>query len=257
MKKILNIYKPTGLTPLQVLDNLRRQAPSLTSEKLTYSGRLDPMARGVMLVLVGEEGKNQKTYHHLYKTYQFNLILGITTDTYDPLGRLQDLSIIQPPTNLKTKLSKSTSELSGKHSQSYPPYSYIKVNGKPLWHWAKVGKLDKINIPSKQIEIYTAKLKQTKTIKLSTFISNISKQIASIDGDFRQQEIISDWNKLLQNELATTLTTTKITITCSSGTYIRSIAHNIGQQLGCGALAHDIFRTKVGEYNYKDSLKLK
>ena len=61
-KKVLNLYKPQGVTPLELIDRFRQKHPEYKDEKLGYAGRLDPMAEGILLVLVGDENKKRKTY---------------------------------------------------------------------------------------------------------------------------------------------------------------------------------------------------
>ena len=91
----LYLEKPLGLSPLDLIQSLPQEG-----HKYSFAGRLDPMARGKMIVLQDEECKNQDLYCGLDKTYEFSILYGFQTDTYDVLGLWKqnptlDLSTIQ------------------------------------------------------------------------------------------------------------------------------------------------------------------
>ena len=86
---MLFINKPNGMTPLEVVNKIKTQNLELINKKITYAGRLDPLAHGLLLLLVGEETKNRNAYLSLRKIYEFEMILGFETDTYDILGYLK------------------------------------------------------------------------------------------------------------------------------------------------------------------------
>jgi tRNA U55 pseudouridine synthase TruB len=83
---VFGLYKPAGWTPLQALLELKRVRPELADIPLTYAGRLDPMAEGLLLVLGGEKVHEKDTYLGLDKTYTVTALLGIETDSFDLLG---------------------------------------------------------------------------------------------------------------------------------------------------------------------------
>ena len=94
MKKIILLNKKEGETPLEALDRFRMANPKYKDEKMTYAGRLDPMASGVLLVLVGEEIKQKDKYLALNKEYEFEILFGFATDTYDILGKVVHSNIL-------------------------------------------------------------------------------------------------------------------------------------------------------------------
>lgn len=242
------VFKPVGLTPKQTLDGLREKSSRLKDKKLSYAGRLDPMARGVMLVLVGQECRNREKYLRLPKTYEFEVVLGIETDTHDMLGVLKSLRVKKIKVNQESKLIELINSMKGKRKQKYPSYSYVKVKGKPLWWWARQGRIDEIEVPSKRIEIFKSRLKSFKKIEISQMIEKIKKNIEKVNGDFRQKEIEKRWEEFGQKNTGHRLPVVRVEVECSSGTYVRGLVHEWGQELGCGAIASDIFRTKVGEF---------
>src|SRR5262245_8184953 len=95
MKKVLPIYKPVCLTPNQLIEQLRNKHPEYQNEKIGFAGRLDPMAHGLMLLLIGYENKNRTEYLNLDKTYYFKILLGVETDSYDLLGLITSTNLSQ------------------------------------------------------------------------------------------------------------------------------------------------------------------
>jgi len=144
----------------------------------------------------------------------------------------------------------------GTWDQPYPPYSAARVNGKPLYYWAREGKIDQIAIPSKKITINSIELNNVSSVNLSDIYPAIISRIQAVEGEFRQTEIIQAWKRTVQQYNNEALIKLSITISCSSGTYVRSIAHSIGKTLNVGGIALSIKRTKIGPYLLKDAMDL-
>ena len=233
---MLAIYKSTGLTPLQALDRLRVVWPEYSKTKLTYAGRLDPLAEGVMLVAVGDEVHNKAAYTKLDKTYQFELLYGFATDTHDVLGLVTEVGEPRPIGNAPVDL------LVGPWQQEYPEYSSPKIAGKKSF--------------SKQVEIYEADILDFYYISGRELLKIIVDRIGRVDGDFRQADIIKGWQNILSQRADVLFTIVKGEMKVSSGTYVRAIAHELGRRAGCPALAFSIKRTKVGKYKIEDCLKI-
>ena len=255
MKKqnIISVWKITGSTPLDVIKKLKKTYPEYGESKISYAGRLDPMAEGVLLLLIDEENKKRRKYEDLNKEYLAEIILGISTDSYDALG------IIQKTENkeLKNKeIEKTLKKFLGKYRQTYPPYSSKTVNGKPLYFWARENRLSEIKIPKKTVEVFIIKLESSTFVTGKGLFQEIIKKIALIKGNFRQEKIMNKWvvfNNKFKNEKFIKI---KIYINCSSGTYIRGVADKLGRDLKCGAFALSITRVSVGSFNKKNSLKI-
>src|SRR3989338_314589 len=252
ISKVLNLYKPPSVTPLQAIDKLRQKYPNLAKMKLGYAGRLDPMAEGVMLVLVGGENKVKQKYLNLYKEYIFDVLFGFSTDSFDILGKIIKINYNSPR---KSKLSSVLKNFQGIISQKYPVYSTKSVKGKSLFDWARLGKLGEIEIPEQFVEIYSIKIVKNYMMPSAELKKFINNRINTLTGDFRQKEIIKGWEKVLKNNKLK-FPVTRLKVNCSSGTYVRAIANELGNQLNVPALALKIVRTKVGDYKLKDSTKL-
>ncbi len=251
--EILNIYKPLGLSPLEAINRFLGQNEAYKGLKMTYAGRLDPMAEGVLLALTGEAVHKKDEYLKLEKEYEGEILFGIETDTYDILGIPAQKYKLKIPNN---KIKEGIKKFHGKISLPLPPYSSYKIKGKPLFVWAREGKLNEIEIPARKTEIYDIKLIKTSDIDSKNLHKIIRGRIDKVFGDFRQNEIKDKWGKILKNKNPEKFQIAKIKFSVSSGTYIRSIAHELGKRLGGGAILYSLVRTRVGEYEAKDSIRL-
>lgn len=221
-EKVLKLYKDLGETPLACLERFRAAHPEYANEKMTYAGRLDPMAEGLLIVLVGEECKQKDAYLGLDKEYVFEVLFGVQTDSYDILG-IPNLSNFSDRRELK--------DFVGKKVQEYPPYS------SRTFQMARDG--EEFEARALEIEIYSLEQVEERDISARKFLAEMSRRVALVHGDFRQTEILAAWNELLGNS-SETFHIAKFKIACSSGTYVRSIANEMG------GLAYSIQRTRVG-----------
>ena len=235
------IYKEIGETPLDLIKKLKTDS----NRKYSFAGRLDPMARGQMIILEGEECKQTHLYCNLTKIYEFEVLFGFQTDTYDILGLVENFTLT------KNNISIPLNNYIGTILQSYPPYSSITIKGQPLWWWSREGKLSEIEIPSKEVSIkeleYLEEVSITNSLELLETIKNkIFKLEEGKREGFRVDKIVSKWEEiLLQNNFQPTIR--KFRATVSSGTYIRSLVNRMGEDLGIGAIALDIHRTRFIE----------
>ncbi len=255
MKKIIAVNKPVGLTPLQTIEHLKNQFTDYKNEKIGYAGRLDPMAEGLLLLLIGKNNQNKEQFEKLDKEYIFEAVLGFETDSYDLLG------IVKSTVSLNTFIEESDiihyiSTFKGEITQFYPPYSSVRVHGKPLFHWAFHNKLDSITIPQKKVTIFDIRFLAMELISAEELEKNIIRKISLVDGNFRQQDILKAWDLFFRQNKKPTFPIIKVITTCSSGTYIRTLVKNLGEKLGTSATTYSIQRTRVGEYTLDHAITL-
>ena len=257
---IFNIYKPVGISTLDTIKLLKEKYPELKNEKMTYAGRLDPMAEGVLLILAGKTVYEKEKYLKLDKEYEGEILFGFETDTYDVLGLPEKIIHYRHSMSI-VKIRKILKKFEGEISLPLPPYSSYKIKGKPLFQWAREGRLNEIEIPIRKTKINSAELLSLNEISVKKLMTMIKQKINLIKGDFRQKEIFGRWQKILPKSCwsikTVTFQTVKVKISCSSGTYIRSIAHHLGQELKTGGILLNLKRTRVGNFDIKDSEKLK
>ena len=198
---ILPIHKPSGISSFDVIRNLKRSIGKVWKDlKIGHGGTLDPLASGVLTILVGEATKAFDFLLASDKTYHAVIQLGSDTDTDDSDGKI-----------IKTYDKKADEAVirsllprfSGMISQVPPRYSALKIDGKRSYDLAR-------NNIEMEIKPRTVEVKE---IKLLSFNPD-------------RQEL-------------------HISVRCSSGTYIRSIARDIGKEAGCGGHIKGLIRTKA------------
>ncbi len=223
IKNMIKINKNLGETPLQVLDRLRLGGPEYKNLPMTYAGRLDPMAEGELLVLVGEECKNKEKYLSLDKEYEFESVFGFKTDSFDLLGISKTLSFDKRKVleNFEDEIKNSA----GKFFQEYPPFSSKTVGGVPLFKKTRDG--DVFDLPKKEVEIYEAEFLGFREISGNDLLIEIKRRIGLVRGDFRQDEVIKVWEENFQNREEETFLIARARIKCSSGFYVRAFVNDL------------------------------
>lgn len=206
MNGILLINKPKNFTSFDVVAKLRR---IFKIKKIGHAGTLDPMATGVLPILLGNATKIQELLQNSDKEYLATFKLGLTTDTLDITGKVLSESVVNVSLDdIKNILPKFCGEI----NQVPPMFSAIKKNGIKLYDLARKG----ISIKR------DPRLVTINSIDLIDF-----------DGDI-----------------------IKILVSCSKGTYIRSLCSDIGNNLGCGAVLTELSRTKACSFSIDDCLTL-
>lgn len=223
---------------------------------MAYAGRLDPMASGKLLILLGEECKVQEKYHNLDKEYEFEILFGVSSDSGDVLGLLEhsSKSIVA-----RADIISVLRELEGEVELPYPHFSAKTVKGKPLHTWKVEGRINEVTIPTKHSHIYKLELRdiQTKTTqevydystqKIET-IPKVTDTRKALGNDFRRAEVRDSWKQFLMHAQSDQqFTVAKLRCVCSSGTYMRTLAGVIAKTLGTTGLAYSIHRTQIGVY---------
>lgn len=254
MKDILNLYKVRGETPLERIERFRKEHSEYKNVPLSYAGRLDPMAEGVLLVLVGETNKKREEYLGLDKEYTFDVLFGFATDTYDLLGLMTNGVTRASHRQIRVPLLiEYVAQLVGMQTQKYPPFSSKPLEGQPLFVKARKGELGNFELPEHKVEVFSALLEKTSRITGEHLLAEIETSIARVKGDFRQERIVALWQDNLRVLYGLSFDVATITIHCSSGTYVRSIANELGEHLGVPALAMRILRTRVGKWKVRQS----
>ena len=250
MKKVIILNKKEGETPLQSLESFRMKNKEYKDTKMTYAGRLDPLVSGVLVILAGDATKEKEKYLGMAKEYEFDVLFGFSTDTYDILGKVSNSTILKNYRidELDKKIKENLKFFTGKFIQKYPMYSSKTVDGKQLFEYAREGK--KVKIPEHEVEVKSLKFLKIKKISSKKLLESIEKRIGKVKGDFRQKEILKIWQKNLKNK-EDKFCVASFHIKCGSGTYVRSIANDLGEKIGIPTLALTIVRTKVGKWSKK------
>lgn len=203
---VVLLDKPLGLSSNQAMQRVKHL---YQAEKAGHTGSLDPLATGLLPICLGEATKFANFLLDADKSYLATVKLGITTTSADAEGEV----IAQKPVDVTLQQVESVlHQFIGDIEQTPPIYSALKVDGKPLYAYARAGQ--EVEIKSRYVSIHQIHLEH-----------------------FEADELV-------------------FTVTCSKGTYIRTLAQDIGAKLGCGAHLKGLRRLTSGTFDLKDALPL-
>ena len=211
MNGLLVVDKPGGMTSHDVVARLRR----ITGEKsIGHLGTLDPMATGVLPLLLGKFTRLAQYFSSAEKSYTGAIRFGFSTDTYDAEGAPDgpDLWLDFAPALTLEQVRAAAGRFHGEMDQMPPPYSAKKIAGTPAYKLARAGK---------PVELKTAK------VCIAGF------GITELDG-----------------------AEASFTMSISAGGYVRTVAHELGRDLGCGAHLSRLRRTQAGVFTISQAHKL-
>ena len=153
MNRIIIINKPIGFTSQDVVSKTKK---ILNEKKAGHIGTLDPLAEGVLPVLLGDCTKLSKYLIEHDKTYKATVYLGKKTETGDSEGKVIEEKDVSKEYFNEENIKKVLNSFLGKQLQIPPMYSSIKVNGKKLYEYARKG--EKVEVPEREIEIFDINL---------------------------------------------------------------------------------------------------
>jgi len=203
----LVINKPMGKTSHDIVDAVRHLAGF---RQIGHLGTLDPLATGVLVLLLGKATRLVRFYSGRRKRYTASFRFGYATNTYDSEGVAQGPDLA--PVLDREIIERLAEESLGPFEQMPPIFSAKKVHGRPAYELAR--KNQAVELKPASVELFEYRL-------------------MGIEGPVA-----------------------RFAIECSSGTYIRSLVHDMGQKLGCGAHLSEIARTAVGEFSLDQAIEL-
>lgn len=207
MEGVLLVDKPKGLTSHDVVYRLRRK---LSMKKIGHAGTLDPMATGLLVMLIGKATRISQYLMSVDKAYEGEATLGVVTDSQDAEGEV--LTTLPVPVLTEAQVLQAMKGFLGDQYQTPPMHSAIKIDGVPLYKLARKGE---------EVE------REPRFIRVMAF------------------------DLLAFNPPAVTFR-----LLCTKGTYVRTIAHDLGQKLGCGAHLSALRRTGSGKFDIAQCLTL-
>ncbi|WP_461829654.1 tRNA pseudouridine(55) synthase TruB [Aquifex sp.] len=207
MEGVLLIDKPKGLTSTRVVEKVKRKL----GQRVGHTGTLDPIATGLLILLVGRATRFAWVFQGLPKTYEFTVQFGAETDTYDAEGQV--LKTYEGELDC-SKLEQIIHRFIGEIEQTPPPYSAKKVKGRRAYELARKGVA--VELKPVRVFIYNFELINCNPAdKTASFVVEIS-----------------------------------------SGGYVRSLAHDIGRELGIGGFVKELRRTKIDAILVSEAVKL-
>ena len=208
MNGVIIVNKQKGYTSHDIVAKVKK----ITGEKVGHTGTLDPLATGVLPLLIGKGTLCSKYLMNHDKTYKVLLKLGIKKSTGDEEGDIIQKETVHENLLEDKKVKNVLESFLGEQEQIPPIYSAIKINGKKLYEYARKGQ--KVEIQSRKITIYDIKLLK------------INKESCEIQFE----------------------------VSCSKGTYIRSLCEDIAKKIGTVGYMKELQRTRVGTFTIAQSI---
>ncbi|MGE9291528.1 MAG: tRNA pseudouridine(55) synthase TruB [Puniceicoccales bacterium] len=207
LEGLLFVDKPSGMTSHDVVARIRR---IYHIKKVGHAGTLDPMATGLLIILVGRATKASNFLMSQPKTYEGEFELGKVTDSQDADGELVEEKEVPPVT--EDEMKELFASFLGDQYQIPPMFSAKKIKGVPLYKLARKGQ---------EVE------REPRFVHIKSF-----------------------------DLLGMDLPKVKFEIAVSKGTYVRTVAHDLGQKLGCGAHLTSLRRTAINDIDIKRAVTL-
>jgi tRNA pseudouridine55 synthase len=204
---VLLVDKPPGCTSHDVVARLRRK---LNMKRIGHAGTLDPMATGLLILLIGKATRVSQYLTNLDKEYEGTIELGKITNSHDADGEVMETRPVPPLTEAEVRAAME--KFLGDQYQTPPMFSAIKIGGVPLYKRARKGEV---------VE------REQRFIRVSAF------------------ELLRYASPLIDFRLR-----------CSKGTYVRTVAHDLGQNVGCGAHLQALRRTAIDKFRIEAALPL-
>lgn len=256
MRRFVTLQKEIGQTPLAAINAWRARYPAHADTPATYAGRLDPMAEGTLLVLLGDECKRQDQYRRLDKEYEIEVLLDLSTDTGDVLGMASYAGRETRATDAQIAFVRS--RMTGTRLVPYPAFSSKTVGGKSLFQYALEGTLDTIETPEHEETVHDIQILGIEQVGAGTLQERIASMLARVPRvdtpakrlgeDFRQDMVRARWKEIFTNLPKRKFMVLHLRVACASGTYMRTLAERIGTALDTRAMALSIRRTRIGKY---------
>ncbi len=202
------VDKPRGITSRAAVDRVVRLVGRRT--RVGHAGTLDPLASGVLVILVGAATRLVEEVQRMPKTYRTVVRLGARSDTLDADGLIE--LVPDPHRPEPSAIDRAVAPLMGEVEQVPPRFSALKVGGRRAYDLARAGR--SVDLAPRRVRID------------------------------RIEVIRYEWPEL------------ELEIDCGAGTYIRSIARDVGEALGCGGLVDVLVRTRIGPFRIDDAVGL-
>jgi tRNA pseudouridine55 synthase len=217
----LLIDKPAGPTSHDVVAFVRR---TLKTSRVGHTGTLDPLATGLLVVLVGQATRIARFLAADEKEYIADMRLGVSTPTYDAASLPPDIRYPIPDVRYPTdaEIEVVLARYRGTFLQTPPPYSAKKIASVPAYEKARKNQ----PVDLKPVQVTVSELQVVCTSDIGYRTSDLGRGLL------------------------------RVRVAASAGFYVRSLAHDIGQALGCGAHLEALRRTRVGRFRIEDALTL-
>jgi len=235
MEGLVIFNKPKDISSYKVVEFFQKKL----KKKVGHGGTLDKLAEGILILGIDKYTKElDKFLKHSIKTYIAEIKLGAKSTTYDKEGEIIYLADNRIKDIKDEEIIKVIENFIGEIEQIPPKFSALKIKGRPAYLLAR--KKEDFEIKPRKARIYDIKILEIRRIKEN--LKKISNRL-----------LVDDSSNILTSNQAEFIIL-KIEVICSSGTYIRSLANDIGEKLGIGGYINDLKRIKINEFSIEEAL---
>ena len=217
-----------------------------------HTGILDPLASGVVVVLLGEERFKKEEYTAGKKVYEVTALVGLSTDTHDLMGMVAAQRHVCCVST--AVVSETLASFVGEQEQMPPVFSAQMYQGKRLFQHAKDGSLDAIDVRARPIMVYEVALIEEGSVSVAVLEERIRSSIGRVRGEFRQKEILAQWPQYLRGEEV--YQTITLRVVTGRGAYVRGLIRDVGERLGIPLVTYSLVRTENAGYTRDDCITL-
>ncbi len=197
---ITALYKPLGISTHSFV----KKYGDLLGQKVTHTGSLDPMAEGIVVVLTGDDRFKKELLSDVEKEYEFEILLGFKTDSWDLLGLVEGverLRVRELKSRRVRELEGVLPEFVGTYEQVIPKFSAKRINGESYFDKAKRGEIWEQGVQS--VSVKELQVLESWQVGMYSLQEEILSRISKVRGDFRQEEIIKRWGDVIARSKAT------------------------------------------------------
>jgi tRNA pseudouridine55 synthase len=242
----LLLDKPPGISSFQALRPVKRAFPKA---KVGHAGTLDPAASGLLIAGVASATRLLEYLEGMPKTYAFTAHFGFVSDTYDLEGRVEASAGTGPEGALASaaltpeRIESALAAFRGRIRQVPPAYSAIKIGGERAYALARAG--EEVALEAREVEISSLEMKAFRP-GLQASHAPAATPAMGPDGPDNPTGEMQATATLAS--LAADAPCADFVMTCSKGTYVRSVVHDLGRALGCGAVTGGLRRLAIGPF---------
>jgi tRNA pseudouridine55 synthase len=239
---LLLIDKPLGWTSFDVVQKVRYwlgKRTGIKRIKVGHAGTLDPLATGLLLLCIGDHTRRIELLQGMDKVYTGTLTFGAETASYDLEKPVEPSTDTTLPSD--ADLARAVVSFLGAIEQYPPVFSAIKVDGKRLYSSARKG--GEVALTARPVQVHE-------------FLLGALRPVPTTDATREVQNLSAKGHPIWQYPDHAQGVQADFRIVCSKGTYIRSLAHDMGELLGCGAYLSALRRTDNGHFSVQDAWDL-
>ncbi len=249
-KDVFLFWKKVSETTFQATQRFKDENKEHKDSKMCFAGRLDPLAQGWLVFLLNDAVYLKDGFIKKDKRYRVSVLIGVQTDTDDIFGLIEKENL-KEITYHKSEKIRGLVLREGRgyirtFLQKFSAFSSKHVKGRALFWWATEKRLDEIQIPTHEVSVYSLSTSPCIHIcEKNTWLDQMIHRFENIQGDFRNKEIINQWEGVVRDLPQKNLFHLEMLIDASAGMYVRQLIRDISDEINIPLTVVEITREKV------------